>query len=119
MPTHRRERLADQIRDEVAELVAADLKDPRIGLATVTRVELSGDLHHAKVMVSVLGDKAAEQETMKGLSSAVGYVRRQVAQRLRLRRAPEVVFVLDRGAKAAENVETLLEHLKPPGNEAA
>ncbi len=111
-PGHRRERLADQIRDEVAEMVVTELKDPRIRLATVTRVELSVDLHHARVLVSVLGDEATQQQTMEGLSSAAGYVRREITRRLRLRRAPELVFVLDHGAEEAQKIETLLEKLK-------
>jgi ribosome-binding factor A len=106
------ERLADQIRDDVAEMVAGELKDPRIGLATVTRVELSADLRHARVMVDVAGDEQAQGETIEGLSSATGFVRRELGKRLRLRRAPEVVFVLDRGLENETKIEALLERLK-------
>jgi len=111
-PTHRLERLADQIRNDVAEMVAGELKDPRIGLATVTRVELSADLRHARVMVSVLGDDGARSEALEGLSSAQGYVRRELARRLRMRRAPEIVFILDRGPEAQMEIETLLRKIK-------
>jgi ribosome-binding factor A len=109
---HRMERLADQIRDDVAEMVAGELKDPRIGLATVTRVELSADLRHARVLVSVLGDEGVKQETLAGLGSAAGYVRRELSRRLRVRRAPELVFVLDRGPEEQIKVENLLERIK-------
>ncbi len=109
---HRVERLADQIRDDVAEMVAGELKDPRIGLATVTRVELSADLRHARVLVSVLGNEDAKRETLEGLAWAAGYVRREIGRRLRLRRAPEVFFVLDRGLEQQMRVESLLEKLK-------
>jgi ribosome-binding factor A len=109
---HRVERLADQIRDDIAEMLGAELKDPRIGLATVTRVELSGDLGHARVGISVLGDEAAGAEALEGLSSAKGYVRRQLGRRLRLRRVPELVFVLDHGAEDLLRVEAALGELK-------
>ncbi len=93
---HRAERLADQIRAEVAEIVSGELKDPRIGLAAVTAVEMSGDLHHARVSVSVWGDSDAQQKSLQGLASATGYVRHELALRLRLRHTPELTFVLDR-----------------------
>lgn len=106
------ERMAGQIRDEIAEMVAGELKDPRIGLANVTRVELSPDLRHARVMVSVSGGEEAQLETIEGLSSATGYVRRELGKRLRLRKAPEVFFVLDHGPENQSRVEALLNQLK-------
>ncbi len=109
---HRIERLAEQIRDDVAEMVAGELKDPRIGLATVTRVDLSADLRHARVLVSVAGDEEAKGETLAGLSSATGFVRRELGKRLRIKRAPEVVFVLDRGLENESKVEAVLHRLK-------
>ena len=109
---HRRERLADQIHAEVAEMIAGELKDPRIGFATVTHVDLSPDLHHGRVLVSILGDAESQRETLEGLSSAAGYVRYQISHRLRLRRAPELVFVLDRGAEEGQRIETLLQKLQ-------
>jgi ribosome-binding factor A len=109
---HRVERLADQIRDDIAEMLAGELKDPRIGLATVTRVELSGDFGHARVGVSVLGDEAARSEALEGLASAKGYVRRQLSRRLGLRRVPELIFILDHGAEDLLRVEAALDELK-------
>ena len=109
---HRQERLADQIRAEVAEMIAGELKDPRIGFAAVARVDLSADLRHARVFVSVLGGEESRRETLAGLASAAGYVRYELSRRLRLRRAPELVFVLDRGAEEEQNVELLLQKLK-------
>jgi ribosome-binding factor A len=107
---HRQERLADQIRIEVAEMIEGELRDPRIGFATVTGVDLSPDLRHARVRVSVMG--AEEAETLAGLCSAAGYVRREIGGRLRLRRAPEIVFALDRGAEGMERVQKLLDEIK-------
>ena len=109
---HRHERLADQIRIEVAEMIEGELKDPRIGFATVTHVDLSPDLRHARVLVSVMGDDDSQRETLAGLASAAGYVRREIGQRLRLRRTPELLFALDRDAEQAERVESLLQNLK-------
>jgi ribosome-binding factor A len=109
---HRRERLADQLRIEVAEMIEGELRDPRIGFATVTRVELSPDLRHGRVWVSVMGGEESCVETLAGLSSATGYVRREISRRLSLRRAPEIVFVLDRGAEETERVQKLLDEIK-------
>jgi ribosome-binding factor A len=111
-PVHRHARLADQIRDEAAELVAAELKDPRIGLATVTGVDLSSDYRHVRVLVTVLGEAAEQKSTVEGLESAAGFVAHELARRLRLRRVPEVVFALDRDAQQAERVEALLHEIK-------
>ena len=109
---HRLERLADQIRIEVAEMIEGELRDPRIGFATVTRVELSPDLRHGRVLISVLGGEESRAETLEGLSSAAGYMRREIGRRLALRRAPEIVFVLDRGAEEMEKVQKLLDEIK-------
>jgi len=106
------ERLADQLRVEVAELIAGELKDPRIGFATVTRVEVSPDFRHARVLVSVLGGAEAQKDTMEGLASATGFVRHEVSRRLRLRRAPELTFVLDHGPEEADRIDAILKNLK-------
>jgi ribosome-binding factor A len=109
---HRHERLADQIRIEVAEMIEGELRDPRIGFATVTRVELSPDLRYGRVLISVLGGEESRAETLQGLSSATGYVRREITRRLALRRAPEIVFILDRGEEEFEKVQKLLNEIK-------
>jgi ribosome-binding factor A len=111
-PSHRHERLADQMRDEVAELVAAELKDPRIGLATVSGVNLSPDYRHLRVLVTVLGEAGEQDRTVEGLESAAGFVGHELARRLRLRRVPEVVFALDPDAQQAERVDVLLREIK-------
>lgn len=108
---HRVERLAGQIQSEIAEMIARELNDPRIGFTTVTRVELSADLHQARVLISVLGSADSQQETLKGLTSAAGFVRHEIGRRLRLRRVPEVVFVLDHGVEQSQRIETLLQKL--------
>ena len=107
----RQERLAGEIRDEVAQMLVRELKDPRLKFTTVTRVELSSGLQHARVLISVLGDAEAQHATLEGLVSASGYIRHEISHRLRLRRAPEMVFVLDRGAEATEKIEVLLRKI--------
>ncbi len=112
IPGHRAERLADQIRVELAELISQELKDPRIGFATVTRVELSGDLHHARVWVSVLGEAEEQRATLEGLTSAAGFLRHEIGQRLNLRRVPDLAFILDHSAEESLRVESMLKNLK-------
>jgi ribosome-binding factor A len=108
----RAERLAHQIRGEIAQLIARGLKDPRIGFTTVTCVELSHDLAHARVLVSVLGAAEIQQATLEGLFSAAGYIRHEIGQRLKLRRTPDLTFVLDHGAEESQKIEMLLQKLK-------
>lgn len=102
-------RLQDQIRAEVAEMVEMELKDPRIGFATVTQVDLTPDLRSAHVWVSVLGEKEDQEGSLEGLSSATGYVRHELSLRLRLRRVPDITFVLDRSAEDTRRIESLLD----------
>jgi len=111
VPGHRAERLGDRIRTELAEMVSGELKDPRIGFATVTGVELSSDLRHVRVSVSVLGSADEQQNSLQGLISATGYVRHELGLRLRLRRVPEVTFTLDQTAEESARLETLLTKL--------
>ncbi|HUX11278.1 MAG TPA: 30S ribosome-binding factor RbfA [Terriglobia bacterium] len=108
IPGRRQARLQDQIQAEVAEMVALELKDPRIGFATVTRVDLTSDLRAAHVWVSVLGDQEARQGTLEGLLAAKGYLRHELSHRLRLRRVPELHFLLDEAAEDALKIESLL-----------
>jgi len=103
--------LGQQIRVELAELISRQVKDPRIGFATVTRVELSADLHHARVFVSVLGNPEEQKNNIEGLSSAAGFLRHEIGHRLALRRAPELSFILDYGVEAGEKIEMLLQEI--------
>jgi len=107
----RSERLGHQIRVELAELLSRQVQDPRIGFATVTRVEMTADLHHARVFVSVLGSPEEQESSIEGLSSAAGFLRHEIGHRLALRRVPELAFILDHGADAGEKIELLLQQL--------
>ena len=111
-PGRRVERVAHQIRGEVAELITQELKDPRIGFTTVTRVELSDDLAYARILVSVLGGPEVERRTLEGLASATAYLRHEIGKRLKLRRTPNLNFVLDHGAEDSQKIEMLLQKLR-------
>jgi ribosome-binding factor A len=105
--TRRSERLAGEIRDEIARMVASELKDPRLGFVTVTRVELTGDLRYARVYVGALGEDAGG-ESLAVLRRAAGFVRREIGRRLRVRFSPEIDFRYDRGLEATDRVARAL-----------
>jgi ribosome-binding factor A len=105
----RAERLAEEIREQVAKMIASDLKDPRLGFVTVTRVELAHDLGHARVHVGVLGGEAERKKSLAALQQASGFVRRELGKRLRIRHTPEIDFRYDKGLDATDRVARLLE----------
>jgi ribosome-binding factor A len=114
MPTSRRvSRVAALIQEEVSQMVLHDIKDDRVGagMVSITDVDVSGDLQHAKIYVSIYGTDEARVETMAGLKSATGYVRRELGRRMRLRRTPEVVFIEDRGIERGDRMLALLNQL--------
>jgi ribosome-binding factor A len=110
---HRHERIAEEIRHEVSILLTGELKDPRIeGLATVTEVRVTPDLRQVRVFVSVLGTEEEQASTLKGLKAASGFVRRELIQRLRLRRGPELFWILDKSEEYGEHIDELLRKVK-------
>jgi ribosome-binding factor A len=111
-------RLGEAIREEVSQMVSYELKDPRIGLATVTRVEVSPDLGHARVHVAVHGGEVERRKSLEALKSAAGFVRRELARRLAIRQVPEVDFHYDKGLEAMERVAQLIEENAAQGQAA-
>lgn len=114
MATSRRvERVAELIKREVSQMLLTDIKDDRVGsgMVSVTDVDVSGDLQHAKIFVSIYGTDEAKAETMAGLKSATGFVRSELGQRIRLRRTPEVVFLEDHSLERGDRVLNLLSRL--------
>ena len=109
----RAQRLTEEIREQVARMIASDLKDPRLGFVTVTRVEMTHDLGLARVHVGVLGSEAEREKTMKALGQASGFVRRELGKRLRIRHTPEVEFRYDKGLDATDRVAQLLDDGAP------
>jgi ribosome-binding factor A len=105
----RMRRVDTAVRQVVGDVVAQDLKDPRVGFVTVTDVKTSPDLRHARVYVSVLGTPAEQEASIEGLRSAHGFLQRSVARELRLKHTPELEFVLDDTTEKAFRLEALLE----------
>ena len=105
---HHRERLSGAIREEIETILEGELADPRIGLASVSAVLMAQDARSARVMVTVCGDEAEAERTLEGLAAARNYVRHELAERLRLRRPPELYFQIDRAAELESRVEELL-----------
>jgi ribosome-binding factor A len=109
----RSDRVAEAIREEVATFIGSSAKDPRIlGFVTVTGVELTNDLRHAKVFVSVMGSEAEKQATFEGLASTASHLRSRVARALQLRVAPEFQFKEDDSIARAARIESLLAGIK-------
>lgn len=114
MATSRRvARVSELIKREVSQMLSTGIKDERVGagMVSVTNVNVSGDLQHAKIYVSIYGTEEAKAQTMQGLKSATGFVRRELGHRVRLRRTPEVLFVEDRGIEEGSRVISLIEQL--------
>lgn len=114
MATSRRvSRVSALIQQEVSQMVLHEIKDDRVGagMVSITLVDVSGDLQHAKIYVSVYGTDEAREETMEGLKSATGFVRRELGKRLSLRRTPEIAFIEDRGIERGDRILTLLTQL--------
>jgi len=109
---YHRGRLGEALREEIETIVEGELGDPRIGLVNVSSVELADDSRSARVFVVVEGNDDEAELSLEGLSAAVGYIRREVAERLHLRRAPELIFVLDRSEKYQARVDELLKRTK-------
>jgi len=117
--TRRTDRLAEEVREEVAQMISGELKDPRIGFVTVTRVTLTPDLRQARIFVGVLGAERQRAATLTGLRQASGFMRRALGQRLRLRHTPELTFQYDEGLEASDRVARLLEEVRAAAPEAA
>jgi ribosome-binding factor A len=108
MKSHRLARVSEVIREVAASTILFDLKDPRVKNVTVTRAEVSADLQHAKVYVSVMGTEAEQKLTMHGLTSAAGFVQTKLADRLTTRFVPHVTFILDEGVKKSIEISRLI-----------
>ena len=119
MKTYRLARVAEAVREVASETILFELRDPRVKLVTVTRAEVSGDLQHAKVYVSVMGTDKEQQLTLRGLRHAAGFIQSKLARRLQTRFTPTLQFVLDRGVKNSIEMtrlinEALAESAPPP-----
>jgi ribosome-binding factor A len=114
---HRVERIAEEIRNEVSLMLAGELKDPRLaGTVMITEVRVTPDLRTVRVYVSLADEDETERaSTLAGLQAAKGYVRHELVERLQLRRAPEVLFILDQSEEIGDRIDQLLRNAKSPG----
>lgn len=104
-------RVNEACKEALGEILQGEVKDPRIGFVTVTKVEVTPDLQQAKVWVSVLGDEEEVEQTLQGLGKAKGFMRKELGNRVRLRYTPQLKICLDRGAEVSEKVQGLLHDL--------
>jgi ribosome-binding factor A len=116
--SQRIDRVDELLRQEIGRILAKDVQDPHVGFATVTDVETTPDLRHARVWVSVIGDADRRAETLAALERATGYVRHELGTRLRLRRIPSLHVALDDSAERGTRVLRILEELEQ-GHDAA
>lgn len=111
-PSHRPERVSELIRQAVGAFLTGDVRDPRIGFVTVIGVDVSVDLSHANVRVSVMGSEEDKAKSLEGLASAARFLRAQLSHELHLRTSPELHFHLDRGLEQAQRIDRVLKELK-------
>lgn len=107
----RANRVAEQMKKELTDIIGRKMKDPRIGFVTVTDVRVTGDLQQATVYVSVLGDEEQKQNTLIGLAKATGFIRSEIGKRIRLRITPEIAFEWDESIDYGNRIETLISQI--------
>ena len=112
MTYNRSERIAEEIRKEVATMLFGEIHDPRIGFVTITKAQVSKDLRQAKVYFSMIGNDEEKEKTMEGLQSASGYMRREIGKRLKLRYFPEITFKFDDSLEYASRIEKIIKEIK-------
>jgi ribosome-binding factor A len=121
MPSRRLEKAAEAIRAVVSMAILAELKDPRVRDVTVTYVEVSSDMRHAKVHVSVMGDETQQRLSLRGLQNAAGFLQAKIAERIEIRYTPRLTFLLDQGVKRSIAIAKILQEVLPkdaPADEA-
>lgn len=112
---HRHERVGEEIAHEINTMLVGELKDPRLeGSVVANEVRVQEDMKHARVFVSVQGSEQEQQDAIKALEHAAAYIRRELVERLQLRRVPELHFTLDLTQEKVERIEQLLKEVKKP-----
>jgi ribosome-binding factor A len=110
-PSRRPQRLALQIQHEVSLMISRDMKDRRVGFVTITGVQLTPDLRHAKIFISFMGSEAEKTESLETLNHAIGWIRHELGQRIRTKFLPEIVFVTDTSQDYGEHIDKLIEEI--------
>ncbi len=109
---HRPNRLAEELKNEISAIIAQEVRDPRVGFATVTQVKVSPDLRYAHILVSVFGSQEEKQRTFDALASATGFIRKQIGARIRLRYIPELSFAYDESVEQGDRMMRLIDEIK-------
>ena len=108
----RQEKLVGELKREISSIILKEVKDPRLGFVTITRVEITQDLRYAKIFFSVLGEDKDYKRTREALDSALGFIRRLIAQRIKLRFVPEIIFKEDRSSEYSIKIQKMLDEIK-------
>ena len=109
--SHRVERIQEQVREEVSQMLATEVRDPGVGLVTVTRAKVTADLSLARVYWTIMGEAAERQKTAKALERAAPFIRHLLSERLTLRRSPEVKFIFDESVAAQDRIERIIQEI--------
>lgn len=115
MANKRAIRVGELLKEEISQIVLREMKDPRIGFVSITDVEVSGDLRHAKVFISVYGSEKEKEETLKGLQEARGYVRKLIGDRIKIYHIPEIIFRYDDSIEKGVHISEIIKDLKESG----
>jgi len=108
---YRSHRLAEELKNVISAVIAQEIHDPRVGFATVTEVKVSPDLRHARILISVFGSTEEKKRTLDALTSATGYIRRQIGSRIRLRHTPELIFAYDESVERGDRTVQLIDEV--------
>ncbi|ADO77113.1 30S ribosome-binding factor RbfA [Halanaerobium praevalens] len=115
MSNKRAVRVGELLKEEISQIVLREMKDPRIGFVSITDVEVSGDLRHAKVFISVYGTEKEKEETLAGLQQAQGFVRKLVGERVKIHHTPEIIFRYDDSIENGVHISNIIKDLKQSG----
>lgn len=107
----RANRVAEQMKKELGDILSRKIKDPRVGFVTITDVEVTGDLQQATIYLTILGSENDKKETLQGLSKAKGFIRSEIGTRIRLRKTPELFFEIDETIETGNRIESLIRNL--------
>ncbi|MGP4072204.1 30S ribosome-binding factor RbfA [Piscibacillus sp. B03] len=111
MSNIRSNRVAEQMKKELGDILSRKIKDPRVGFVTVTDVQVSGDLQQAKVFISIFGDEQQKEDTLVGLAKSKGFIRSEIGNRIRLRKVPELSFEIDETIEYGNRIERIIHDL--------
>jgi len=111
MSKQRVKRVEAALKNEISRIIHDELKDPRIGFVTVTRVEITADLRSAKIYFSILGNEKNRKDTLIGLKQATGYIRKLIGERLKLRYTPEIAFYLDKTSEYVQHIQEIIDKI--------